>query len=82
MRTTGDELPRLEVGGHAQAPWRWERHRDFERAFAEIKLPERPECEAESHFLAKTLAGDCSLNGARFSRLDNGPMKNTISRST
>ena len=53
MRTRGDEFPRAEDGGRAQAPWRSERHRDFERALAETKLPERADYEAANRFLAK-----------------------------
>ena len=33
--------------------WRKERHRDFERALAETKLPERPDYEAANRFLIK-----------------------------
>lgn len=40
-------------GGRAQAPWRKERHRDFEVALAEIKPPERPDYEAANRFLVK-----------------------------
>jgi uncharacterized protein len=36
-----------------QTPWRKELHRDFERALAEAKLPERPDCEAANRFLVK-----------------------------
>lgn len=33
--------------------WRKELHRDFERALAETKLPERPDYEAANRFLVK-----------------------------
>jgi hypothetical protein len=33
--------------------WRRELHRDFERALAETKLPERPDYEAANGFLLK-----------------------------
>ena len=33
--------------------WRRELHRDFERALAETKLPERPDYEAANRFLIK-----------------------------
>jgi len=33
--------------------WRKELHRDFERALAETKLPERPDYEASNHFLIR-----------------------------
>ncbi len=33
--------------------WRKELHRDFERALAETKLPERPDYEAANRFLIK-----------------------------
>ncbi len=42
------ELPWLEVD-----IWRQELHRDFERALAETKLPERPDYEAANRFLVK-----------------------------
>ena len=42
------ELPWAEVDA-----WRKELHRDFERALAETKLPERPDCEAANRFLIK-----------------------------
>jgi uncharacterized protein len=34
--------------------WRKELHRDFERALAETKLPERPDYEAANRFLVKS----------------------------
>jgi len=42
------ELPWAEVDA-----WRKELHRDFERALAETKLPERPDYEAANRFLIK-----------------------------
>ena len=33
--------------------WRKELHRDFERALAETKLPERPDYEVANRFLVK-----------------------------
>jgi len=33
--------------------WRQELHRDFERALAETRLPERPDYEAANRFLLK-----------------------------
>jgi hypothetical protein len=33
--------------------WRKDLHRDFERALAETKLPERPDYEAANRFLIK-----------------------------
>lgn len=42
------ELPWAEVD-----TWRKELHRDFERALAETKLPERPDYEAANRFLLK-----------------------------
>lgn len=42
------ELPWTEVDA-----WRKELHRDFERALAETKLPERPDYEAANRFLIK-----------------------------
>jgi len=42
------ELPWAEVDA-----WRKELHRDFERALAETKLPERPDYEATNRFLIK-----------------------------
>ena len=53
MRTRRGELACAEVGGRAQAPWRKKRHRDFERALAETKLPKRPNYEAANRFLIK-----------------------------
>ena len=44
----GGEVPWPEVD-----TWRKELHRDFERALAETKLPERPDYEAANHFLIK-----------------------------
>jgi hypothetical protein len=40
------ELPWPEVDA-----WRKELHRDFERALADTKLPERPDYEGANHFL-------------------------------
>jgi len=42
------EMQWLEVDA-----WRKELHRDFERALAETKLPERPDYEASNHFLIR-----------------------------
>ena len=42
------EMPWTEVDG-----WRKELHRDFERALAETKLPERPDYESANRFLIK-----------------------------
>ncbi len=42
------EVPWAEVDA-----WRKELHRDFERALAETKLPERPDYEAANRFLVK-----------------------------
>lgn len=42
------DLPWVEVDA-----WRKELHRDFERALAETKLPERPDYEAANRFLVK-----------------------------
>jgi len=42
------EMPWAEVDA-----WRKELHRDFERALAETKLPERPDYEAANRFLMK-----------------------------
>ncbi len=53
MKTKRGELPWAEVRGRALAPSRKELHRDFERALAETKLPERPDYEAANRFLIK-----------------------------
>jgi len=53
MKAKRGELAWAEVGGRAHAPWRKELHRDFERALAETKLPERPDYEAANEFLLK-----------------------------
>lgn len=49
--------PTRELGtradGFAQSPRRKELHRDFERALAETKLPERLDFEAANRFLIK-----------------------------
>jgi len=42
-----------EAGEGRGFAWRHELHRDFERALAETKLPERPDYEAVNHFLVK-----------------------------
>jgi hypothetical protein len=42
------EMPWAEVDA-----WRKELHRDFERALAETKLPERPDYEKANGFLVK-----------------------------
>src|SRR6185369_14052213 len=46
------ELPWAEVND-----WRKELHRDFERALAETRLPERPDYEAANRFLVKARKG-------------------------
>jgi len=51
MKTNRSGLSWLDSGGCAQTPWRKELHRDFERALAETKLPERPDYEVASRFL-------------------------------
>jgi uncharacterized protein len=48
LAVKGGELPWAEVDS-----WRKELHRDFERALAETKLPERPDYEAANGFLVK-----------------------------
>ncbi len=48
MKTKRRELPWPEVNA-----WRKELHRDFERALAETKLPERPDYEAANRFFIK-----------------------------
>ncbi len=49
------EVPWLEVDA-----WRQELHRDFERALAETKLPERPDYEAATDFLVAARRGQLS----------------------
>jgi hypothetical protein len=46
----------VEVRAEVDA-WRKELHRDFERALAETKLPERPDYEAANRFLIKARRG-------------------------
>ena len=53
MKATGGKLPWAEVDA-----WRKELHRDFERALAETKLPERPDYEAANRFLIKARRSD------------------------
>ena len=53
MKAKRRELAWAEPAGPAQAPWRKELHRDFERALAETKLPERPEYDAVNSFRIK-----------------------------
>jgi hypothetical protein len=48
MTTNRGELAWAEVDA-----WRKELHRDFERALAETKLPERPDYEPANEFLVK-----------------------------
>jgi hypothetical protein len=36
-----------------RSAWRKELHRDFERALADTRLPERPDYEAANRFLVK-----------------------------
>ncbi len=47
------DAKRCEVPWPEVNAWRKELHRDFERALAETKLPERPDYEAANHFLVK-----------------------------
>jgi len=57
------DLPWAEVDA-----WRKELHRDFERALAETKLPERPDYEAANRFLIKArreIANECEKNTAK-----------------
>jgi hypothetical protein len=42
--------------------WRKELHRDFERALAETKLPERPDYEAANRFLVKARRAMARVN--------------------
>ena len=49
------EIPWAEVDA-----WRKELHRDFERALAETKLPERPDYEAANRFLIKARKSQAS----------------------
>jgi len=51
------DLPWAEVDA-----WRKELHRDFERALAETKLPERPDYEAANRFLIKARRETANLN--------------------
>jgi predicted nucleotidyltransferase len=51
------ELPWTEVDA-----WRKELHRDFERALAETKLPERPDYEAANRFLIKSRRSQLNPN--------------------
>ena len=53
MKQKGGGLPWAEVGDRAQTSRRKELHRDFERALAETKLPERPDYEAANCFPIK-----------------------------
>ena len=48
LAVKGGELPWAEVDA-----WRKELHRDFERALAETRLPERPNYEQANEFLIK-----------------------------
>ena len=52
------ELPWAEVDA-----WRKELHRDFERALAETKLPERPDYDAANRFLIKARRGMAKTKG-------------------
>ena len=53
------DYERLPAGKRGKLPWseldawRKELHRNFERALAETKLPERPDYEAANRFLSK-----------------------------
>ena len=51
MKPKRSEPSRAKVGVCAPAFWRKELHRDFERALAETKLPERPDYEKANEFL-------------------------------
>ena len=42
--------------------WRKELHRDFERALAETRLPERPDYEAANRFLVKARRAKASAD--------------------
>jgi uncharacterized protein len=53
MNQKDGDLSWAEAGGRMQTRWRKELHRDFERAPAETKLPERPDYEAANRFLGK-----------------------------
>ncbi len=53
MKPKRGEMPWPEAGGRVRTPWRKELHRDFERALAETKLPERPDYETANRFLIK-----------------------------
>ena len=53
MNPKRSEPSRSKVGGCAPALWRKELGRDFERALAETKLPERPDYEGANRFLIK-----------------------------
>ncbi len=54
------ELPWADVDA-----WRKELHRDFERALAETKLPERPDYEAANRFLIKARQETVKLKSAK-----------------
>ena len=51
------QMPWAEVDA-----WRKELHRDFERALAESKLPERPDYETANRFLVKARRSQAALH--------------------
>jgi len=53
MKPNRAELPQSGFSGWAQTPRGKKLHRDFERALAETKLPERPDYETANRFLIK-----------------------------
>lgn len=59
------ELPGPEVNA-----WRKELHRDFERALAETKLPERPDYEAAKRFLMRARRSQAVRDSEAHSCLD------------
>jgi hypothetical protein len=59
------EMPWAEVD-----VWRKELHRDFERALADTKLPERPDYEAANRFLIKARHGMALSNENDERKLD------------
>jgi hypothetical protein len=60
------DLPWPEVNA-----WRKDLHRDFERALAETKLPERPDYEAANRFLIKARRETAAGHHLLPSRLNN-----------
>lgn len=49
-------------GTNNSLAWRKELHRDFERALAETKLPQRPDYELANHFFVKARREMANLN--------------------